>query len=533
MDAKTQNLRKALDAMSPEHDTAIGLVHPYWARKPLNIVETVIGSLSAEGGLVVDPFMGSGTTLYAALKNNRTAVGGDINPLSVFIVRAILEIAKNSGELIPEIEKILNEHHRLTSPWFMFNEHEYMERERYDVDGTFVGGKFKLIPTEVITKQNIGGLWRKRRAYNLKDGTIALPKVSKEINKYLTSPIDFDNMPLIPNSRIAIPEGAKLSHYFTPENQASINVLISLIKKSPLYKNYPDALMLILSSALPLMRLSDKKASSQWPYWRPKQNLTSRNPIIVLADRFKAIKKLADWTDLNLAYINQERLLSGNKQDLNVYNISAQRLESEMKDIQADLVFTDPPYGDQVPYIEYSSLWTGILGLAVDEKIYREEMVKSDAEARRDDTKDYYQRLEDTFMANARILKDGGYMVWYYQDQDLSCWQTIHASTSKAGLRIVDVIPLPKQRRSLKTVTSPNSTLDGDLLCIFKKENKTLDSTKTHSSIEDLRNKLKQNDQSYFEKYAVLISHTLKYDLIDTIATQYKTVKRALDALTS
>ena len=38
-------LKKELEEESPEHDTPVGLMHPYWARKPMNIVSKIIECL--------------------------------------------------------------------------------------------------------------------------------------------------------------------------------------------------------------------------------------------------------------------------------------------------------------------------------------------------------------------------------------------------------------------------------------------------------------------------------------------------------
>jgi len=529
MDPKTNKLKKLLANISPEHDTAVGLVHPYWARKPLNIVESVIRAYSSEGDLVVDPFMGSGTTLYAALKNSRTAVGGDINPLSVFLVRAILEIARNGELIIPEIERLLNLHAEKSLPWFEVDERLYIERQRYDVKGVFADGKFSLTTTEIVTKQKIHGKWSMRKARVISDDHLTRQTHDKFYDKFKNSPINFSELDLIPNSRIAIPTGANLSHYFTEENQASINLLISLIRKSPLYKKYPEALMLIVSSSLPLLRLSDKKASSQWPYWRPKQHLTSRNPVMVLEDRLDAIKKLRLWSRQNLSYLKDEELLPNAR--LNVFNSSAQELSAKMGSLRADLIFTDPPYGDQVPYIEYSSLWNGILGLKVKRSTFKQEVVKTDAQTRKSDSADYHNRLRKSFQSNAALLKESGYLIWFYQDQDLSCWATINSAAKSEGLSFVDVIPLPKQRRSLKTVTSPNTTLDGDLLCIFRKTPDDMEYQSKCKPPEELRDILHRSSGTYFDNYAILIDYALKYDLINLMATEYKTVKNALSKI--
>ncbi len=52
---------------------------------PVELVERVVNTSSNEGDLVLDPFMGSGTTAVAAAKNNRQWIGFDENPRSAEI----------------------------------------------------------------------------------------------------------------------------------------------------------------------------------------------------------------------------------------------------------------------------------------------------------------------------------------------------------------------------------------------------------------------------------------------------------------
>jgi len=51
---------------------------PHPAQFPLELVERVVLGFSNEGDLVVDPFMGSGSTAEACLRNNRLVVGFEI-----------------------------------------------------------------------------------------------------------------------------------------------------------------------------------------------------------------------------------------------------------------------------------------------------------------------------------------------------------------------------------------------------------------------------------------------------------------------
>jgi site-specific DNA-methyltransferase (adenine-specific) len=51
--------------------------HP--TQKPLDVVERMVLASSPRGGLVLDPFMGSGTTAVAALKHGRRFIGFELN----------------------------------------------------------------------------------------------------------------------------------------------------------------------------------------------------------------------------------------------------------------------------------------------------------------------------------------------------------------------------------------------------------------------------------------------------------------------
>lgn len=49
-------------------------------RKPSEILEALLEMFTEQGEIVIDPFLGSGTTLFAAEKLQRACIGGEINP---------------------------------------------------------------------------------------------------------------------------------------------------------------------------------------------------------------------------------------------------------------------------------------------------------------------------------------------------------------------------------------------------------------------------------------------------------------------
>ncbi|MCY4275460.1 MAG: site-specific DNA-methyltransferase [Gammaproteobacteria bacterium] len=55
----------------------------YDTQKPVALLERIIKTSSNEGDIVCDPFMGGGTTLEAAEKNNRKWSGIDVSPRAI------------------------------------------------------------------------------------------------------------------------------------------------------------------------------------------------------------------------------------------------------------------------------------------------------------------------------------------------------------------------------------------------------------------------------------------------------------------
>jgi hypothetical protein len=75
-----------------------GKKHHAWEQSPVEAAYC-IERLCPLGGLVVDPFCGSGTTLVAARQEGRRAVGCDVDPAAIATARARLQATPNAGNL--------------------------------------------------------------------------------------------------------------------------------------------------------------------------------------------------------------------------------------------------------------------------------------------------------------------------------------------------------------------------------------------------------------------------------------------------
>lgn len=72
-------------------------LYRYPARFSPQFAAAAIQLVTDPGDLVLDPFVGSGTTLYEAMRHNRRCIGVDISPISTFLVKAMLVQRNHEG----------------------------------------------------------------------------------------------------------------------------------------------------------------------------------------------------------------------------------------------------------------------------------------------------------------------------------------------------------------------------------------------------------------------------------------------------
>ncbi len=82
-------------------------VHPYFTRRPYNVVRDYILHYTKPGDLVLDPFGGSGVTAIEAFLAGRVGIHSDINPLANFIASTVASFNGYSvREIFSELEAL-------------------------------------------------------------------------------------------------------------------------------------------------------------------------------------------------------------------------------------------------------------------------------------------------------------------------------------------------------------------------------------------------------------------------------------------
>lgn len=77
-----------IHAQAPEREN-----HP--TQKPLELINRIVLSSSPKNGLVLDPFMGSGTTAISCIKNERNYIGFELNPAYCNIIEERIKKTKD------------------------------------------------------------------------------------------------------------------------------------------------------------------------------------------------------------------------------------------------------------------------------------------------------------------------------------------------------------------------------------------------------------------------------------------------------
>src|SRR6266480_3784069 len=88
--AKILPITEAIPAERQEAARHYG-VHPYFTRRPANVVRKYVERYSQPGDVVLDPFGGTGVTAIEAFLLGRHAIQNDLNPFANFIARNIAD----------------------------------------------------------------------------------------------------------------------------------------------------------------------------------------------------------------------------------------------------------------------------------------------------------------------------------------------------------------------------------------------------------------------------------------------------------
>ena len=441
------------------------LMHKYWARKPHNVVAEYIKHYSKSGDIVLDPFAGSGVTATEAIKLGRKAIAIDLDPMATFITRLtglhvrIEDFIKSFDEIEKSVKNRINE----------LYETKCKKCDSSTIAEAFVWDNDR--PTEI------------RYTCNCSKGTLA--KKIEEIDREKIDEIEKMNIPnwyphneLIWNSRVNVNKGEKVSDLFTKRNIIALSILLNEIGKikdskiSDLLKFVFTSSLAQASKIIPFMG-GFKSGGPSWKvrgFWVPEKRF-ELNVWNCFENRYRKVLRGKQESNEQIKLFKEAKTFEEIKEQANIFikNFNTLELDKILPSNSVDYVFTDPPYGDAIPYLELDYLWSSWLKFNPN---FEDEIIISNSPAR-DKTPEIYDRmLKAAFSQIFRVLKNGKYMTVTFHNTDIGVWNSIINACVYAGFELEKIVYQPPAHTSSKAGLAPYGSAVGDYYIRFKKPEK-------------------------------------------------------------
>lgn len=462
--AKKEDIKHINYALISKTHTSMYLMHKYWARKPHNVVAEYIKHYSKEGEIVLDLFAGSGVTAIEALKLGRKAAAIDLDPMAVFITRQTaipIDLAKYR-EAFRKIEKSvkgkINELYITICP--------RCKKEGLAEAIIWKGGKPIEIRFSCECNKKTG--WKKP---DHNDSKLLKAIQKRKVNYW------YPENELIWNSRINVSKGESVSDLFTKRNLICLSMILNHIedisdgKIRDLFKfTFTSALAQSSKMVFVYRKEGRNRDVGGWAtrgYWVPNEYFEI-NVWNCFEERFSKILRGKEESDSSIAEYGETNKFNDLHAGSNIFikTFNALELDKIIPPNSIDYIFTDPPYGDAVPYLELDYMWSSWLKFKPN---FDDEIIISNS-PERDKTFEVYERmLKAAFHQAYQVLKPGKYMTVTFHNTEIKVWNAIVSSCLYAGFDLEKIIYQPPARTSAKGLLAPYASAVGDYYIRFCK----------------------------------------------------------------
>jgi len=357
-------------------------VHPYFTRRPANVVRDYLKRYSEEDDVVLDPFGGTGVTAIEAFLLGRSAIQNDLNPFANFIARNIADttlastaplrqaferVEQASAKQVHEIEK----DEAAARRWLKKLPLPENIRLPRNSDAEFFH--------EMFTPRQLAGLALIKQAIEREDGVIR------------------DLLLLAWSASVAKLNKTFLSAKGRAESRGG-------------------------SSIFSIYRYKLAAQSVELPIWETFHGrflnvLAAKEEVLQLRDYRK--KQSGGVLDLD------------SEKNFRVLAQDAATLDKVLKPGSVDYIFTDPPYGAFISYLDLSILWNHWLGFPVTDETREQETIVGGEQGH---TEEHYKKsLARSIKTCFRLLKPDRWLSIVFQHWDTSYFATILETADECG----------------------------------------------------------------------------------------------------
>lgn len=385
---------------------------PFFTKKPWDVIQKYIEYYSQPGDLICDPFSGSGVTAVESLVLGRKVIAGDINPLSLFITKMTAVSPVNLDVLTLAFQKIESK---------------------------------------------------------VKDKILSLNKLSEaEIIKLLQH-LDYPTA-VIP-STVKRANASTVDEMHTPKQLAGLSILRQAINEEQ-YEIHRDLLKVALAQTVRFANKTYDLPPGRKPY-RGNANIFRRYSYSFAKNFYEHTV----WDNFEKAFKN---VLAAKKEtneligmryvrDFQITNVSASQIHEITGAEKVDYFFADPPYGNDINFVDLSTLWNAWLDLEISEDIRQKELIERSNEKTR---QQFIKEFSDTISSISTALKKEHWFTLVYKHRDLTLWGSIINACEENGLEYINAVWQKVNIPTTRQLENPNINPSGDMYLNFRKLSK-------------------------------------------------------------
>lgn len=455
----------------------------YWGKKPHNIWAEYIEHYTPKAGVFLDPFCGSGTSIFEAVRLGKKSIGFDLNPLSSFIVEVLTsKFDKSSFELaVTQILGSIN------------NDEQYTKIYKYDSEAVhhlkWKEGKAYEVGVITSTKPKEE---KKLRTPNEKDYAAIQISEAIQIAENLYYPNEsFPNSPSFSASFISNIGGNNFSKLWTKRNLYVLALIFNKIEngdfsesiKLQLLFGFIQTVHLCTKMNIPREPKSKRPFSTSWgrSAYLCSGKYMEQNPLYVFEGSCfgkqsvescltSAKEYLGDLKSIKQVGVSNTRKKDYSFQ-LKYGVVDVNALDNYIEEKSVDFIMTDPPYGGLVQYLDLSYIWLIWL-----KKFNPKFTPNFDAEITikkgvfNIDT--YQARFTGALKKMHAVLKDDGKLILTFHNKDIPIWNAFISAIRNSGFVIEKSIHQQNMRSGESVVANPYGTSGTDfyIRCVKAKD---------------------------------------------------------------
>jgi len=456
----------------PDGNPPIYQWHKYWGRKPHNVVRQFIESYCPAGGVVLDPFVGSGVTAIEALRSNRRAVVCDLNPISADILLATVAppSALDFHSLASRIRELLAS--KVTA--------------LYDHRCCRCGNAVTLLAAAMVVEPRPRPT---QLRYKCACSSSLISERAADPDYYAPYSKRLDSEGVWwPDIELAYPNGLpfqKRERYeryrdlFSDRNLLALSYVWDVVENHSWTPSERRLLATLFRSIVHLCsRVSgDRRVRPTSSGWTQHSFWFAKTPVEINVwnvfdrklDEYEVVSN--DWQNKYSGLVrigrDMEEVFAGSA-DLFVATTDCATFLKEISSsrYRADYVFTDPPYNGSIQYGELSTMWNAWRSeddqFSYLETIQQNEVTENTKQGK--SLPDYHQRMRTVFSLIGEAIKQSAYAHVTFSSPKVRHRDMILQAARLAGLDFQELHFQRSVRVSKKAIDQPLGSVFGDFI---------------------------------------------------------------------